>query len=155
MKIDSEAILQLAKLLEETGLTEIEVAEGEKLIRVNKGGVVMPSHQAHHVQNAQNLMPSDPAAPQQANTSAPVAIGANHPGAVTSPMVGTVYMSPEPGAASFISKGATVKAGDTLLIVEAMKVMNPIKSPKGGTVTQILVESGQPVEFGEVLVVIE
>jgi acetyl-CoA carboxylase biotin carboxyl carrier protein len=155
MKIDSEAILQLAKLLEETGLTEIEVAEGEKLIRVNKGGVVMPAHAAHHVPNAQNVMPSDPAARQLANTAAPVAIGANHPGAVTSPMVGTVYMTPEPNAAAFITKGATVKAGDTLLIIEAMKVMNPIKSPKGGTVTQILVESGQPVEFGEVLVVIE
>jgi acetyl-CoA carboxylase biotin carboxyl carrier protein len=157
MKIDSEAILQLAKLLEETGLTEIEVAEGEKLIRVNKGGVVMPSHaaHAHSVPNAQNLMPFDPAAPQQANTAAPAPIGANHPGAVTSPMVGTIYMTPEPNGAPFITKGATVKAGDTLVIVEAMKVMNPIKSPKSGTVTQILVESGQPVEFGEVLVVIE
>lgn len=157
MKIDSEAILQLAKLLDETGLTEIEVAEGEKLIRVNKGGVVFPSHsgQAHHAPNAQNLMASDPAAPQQANMAPPAPVAANHPGAVTSPMVGTIYMSPEPNASAFISKGATVKAGDTLLIVEAMKVMNPIKSPKGGTVTQILVENGQPVEFGEVLVVIE
>jgi acetyl-CoA carboxylase biotin carboxyl carrier protein len=155
MKIDSDAILQLAKLLEETGLTEIEVAEGEKLIRVNKGGVVMPSHAAHHIPNAQNLMASDPAVPQQANTSAPVAIGANHPGAVTSPMVGTAYLAPEPGAAAFVTKGAMVKEGDTLLIVEAMKVMNPIKSPRSGTVTQILVESGQPIEFGEVLVVIE
>lgn len=156
MKIDSEAILQLAKLLDETGLTEIEVAEGEKLIRVNKGGVVT-GHAAHNhaVPNAQTLMPSDPAARQQANTSAPVPVGANHPGAVTSPMVGTIYMTPEPNAAPFITKGAMVKAGDTLLIVEAMKVMNPIKSPKSGTVTQILVDSGQPVEFGEVLVVIE
>lgn len=155
MKIDSEAILQLAKLLDETGLTEIEVAEGEKLIRVNKGGVVMPAHASHHAANVQNIMPSDPAIPQQANMSVPAPIGANHPGAVTSPMVGTVYMAPEPNAPTFISKGATVKAGETLLIVEAMKVMNPIKSPKSGTVTQILVESGQPVEFGEVLVVIE
>lgn len=155
MKIDSEAILQLAKLLEETGLTEIEVAEGEKLIRVNKGGVVMPAHSAHHAVNAQSIMSSDPTIPQQANTSAPVAIGANHPGAVTSPMVGTVYMAAEPNAPAFVSKGATVKAGDTLLIIEAMKVMNPIKSPKSGTVTQILVDNGQPVEFGEVLVVIE
>ncbi len=155
MKIDSEAILQLAKLLEETGLTEIEVAEGEKLIRVNKGGFVTPSHNAHHAVNAQNVMTSDPTIPQPANTSAPVAIGANHPGAVTSPMVGTVYMAAEPNAPAFISKGATVKAGDTLLIIEAMKVMNPIKSPKSGTVTQILVDNGHPVEFGEVLVVIE
>jgi acetyl-CoA carboxylase biotin carboxyl carrier protein len=155
MKIDSEAILQLAKLLDETGLTEIEVAEGEKLIRVNKGGLVMPAHNAHHAVSAQSIMSSDPTIPQAANTSAPVAVGANHPGAVTSPMVGTVYMAAEPNAPAFISKGATVKAGDTLLIIEAMKVMNPIKSPKSGTVTQILVDNGHPVEFGEVLVVIE
>lgn len=155
MKIDSEAILQLSKLLEETGLTEIEVAEGEKMIRVNKGGLVMPSQGAYQTVNAQNIMASDPTIPQPANTSAPVAIGANHPGAVTSPMVGTAYMAPEPNAAPFISKGASVKAGDTLLIIEAMKVMNPIKSPKSGTVIQILIEAGQPVEFGEVLVVIE
>lgn len=154
MKIDAEAIKQLAKLLEETGLTEIEVAEGDNLIRVNKGGVVIP-HAAHHSVNAQNIMSSDPTVPQAANTSAPVAIGANHPGAVTSPMVGTIYMAAEPNAPTFISKGATVKAGDTLLIIEAMKVMNPIKSPKSGTVTQILVDNGHPVEFGEVLVVIE
>ena len=154
MKIDSEAILQLSKLLEETGLTAIEVAEGEKMIRVSKGAMIQPQA-THHAVNAQNIMASDPTIPQAANTSAPVAVGANHPGAVTSPMVGTAYMAPEPNAAPFISKGATVKAGDTLLIIEAMKVMNPIKSPKSGTVTQILVEAGQPVEFGEVLVVIE
>jgi acetyl-CoA carboxylase biotin carboxyl carrier protein len=100
-------------------------------------------------------MSSDPTIPQPANTSTPTPVGANHPGAVTSPMVGTVYMAAEPNSPAFISKGASVKAGDTLLIIEAMKVMNPIKSPKGGTVTQILVDNGQPVEFGEVLVVIE
>jgi acetyl-CoA carboxylase biotin carboxyl carrier protein len=155
MKIDSNAILQLAKLIEETGLTEIEVAEGEQMIRVNKGGVVMPSHVAHQPVNAQSIMSSDPTIPQPANTSTPTPVGANHPGAVTSPMVGTVYMAAEPNSPAFISKGASVKAGDTLLIIEAMKVMNPIKSPKGGTVTQILVDNGQPVEFGEVLVVIE
>lgn len=154
MKIDSEAIKQLAKLLDETGLTEIEVAEGEKLIRVNKGGVVIP-HAPHHAVNAQNIMPSDPTVPQSANTAAPAAVAANHPGAVTSPMVGTIYMAAEPNAPAFITKGAMVKAGDTLLIIEAMKVMNPIKSPKSGTVTQILVDNGHPVEFGEVLVVIE
>lgn len=157
MKIDSEAITQLAKLLDETGLTEIEVAEGEKMIRVNKGGMVVPAHSVapHHAVNANSIMPSDPAARQIANTEGPAAVAANHPGAVTSPMVGTIYMSPEPNAAPFITKGAMVKAGDTLMIVEAMKVMNPIKSPVGGTVTQILVDNGKPVEFGEVLVVIE
>lgn len=159
MKIDSNAIRQLAELLEETGLTEIEVAEGEKLIRVNKGGTVLHNHgpaaAPHAVANLQTIMPSDPTVPQPANTAMPAAIAANHPGAVTSPMVGTVYMKPEPNSSDFISKGANVKAGDTLLIIEAMKVMNPIKAAKSGTVTQILVENGQPVEFGEILVVIE
>lgn len=156
MKIDAEAIRQLADLLDETGLTEIEVAEGEKLIRVNKGGVIVPGAQAHHhAPSALSLMPSDPTVPQPANTNPPAAVAANHPGAITSPMVGTVYMRPDPNSPDFVSKGATVKAGDTLLIIEAMKVMNPIKAPKAGTVTQVLVENGQPVEFGEVLVVIE
>ena len=156
MNIDSESIRQLAKLLDETGLNEIEVAEGEKLIRVNKGGTMMQAAPAYAVpQVGAHVMPSDPTVPQAANTAMPAAVGANHPGAVTSPMVGTVYMKPEPNAADFISKGANVKAGDTLLIIEAMKVMNPIKAPKGGTVTQILVENGQAVEFSEVLVVIE
>ncbi len=157
MKIDSDAIRQLAGLLDETGLTEIEVAEGEKLIRVNKG--VLPATHlqtaSHTVPSAHDLMSSDPAAPAQASTEAPTADVESHPGAVTSPMVGTAYMQPEPGAASFINKGDTVKEGETLLIIEAMKVMNPIKAPKNGTITQILIESGQPVEFGDVLVVIE
>ena len=100
-------------------------------------------------------MPSDPTVPQPANTNPPNAVVANHPGAITSPMVGTVYMRPDPNSSDFVTKGATVKVGDTLLIIEAMKVMNPIKAPKAGTVTQVLAQNGQPVEFGEVLVVIE
>ena len=99
-------------------------------------------------------MSVDPAAPQPANTQAPSTIAAEHPGAVTSPMVGTAYMAPEPGAPAFVSKGATVKSGDTLLIIEAMKVMNPIKAEKGGTVTQVLVENGQfvgPAGHGQFL----
>ena len=100
-------------------------------------------------------MPSDPTVPQAANTSAPDTVSADHPGAVASPMVGTAYASPEPDAPNFIQKGDSVKAGDTMLIIEAMKVMNPIKAHKGGTVTQVLFENGQPVEFGDVLVVIE
>ncbi|HNQ92625.1 MAG TPA: acetyl-CoA carboxylase biotin carboxyl carrier protein [Alphaproteobacteria bacterium] len=156
MKIDADAIRQLAELLEETGLTEIEVAEGEKMIRVGKGNpaAAAPAH-VHAAPNAHAMMPSDPTIPQAASLAAPSQVAANHPGAVTSPMVGTAYMSPEPGASAFISKGSTVKEGDTLVIIEAMKVMNPIKAPKSGTVTQILVENGQPVEFGEVLVVLE
>jgi acetyl-CoA carboxylase biotin carboxyl carrier protein len=159
MKVDSEAIRLLAKLLEETGLTEIEVAEGEKMIRVGKGGVVIGGHGAsgfsHQVASASDVMPSDPALRQVANSAPPAATAANHPGAITSPMVGTVYMRPDPNSSEFISKGSVVKAGDTLLIIEAMKVMNPIKAQKGGTVTQILVSNAQPVEFGEVLLVIE
>ncbi len=148
MDIDDKAIRKLAELLEETGLTEIEVIEGEQAIRVNKG--VLNS-------NAQRLpmMESEPTVPQPANLDAPSNIASEHPGAVVSPMVGTAYMQPEPDAPPFIQKGTTVQAGDTLLIIEAMKVMNPIKAEKGGTVTQIAVESGQPVEFGDVLMVIE
>jgi acetyl-CoA carboxylase biotin carboxyl carrier protein len=151
MKIDSKAIKQLAGLLDETGLTEIEVAEGEQLIRVNKGGSVIQAAPA-----AAPAMASDPTIPQQATTDAPAeAVAENHPGAITSPMVGTVYMAAEPGAPNFVSKGDSVAAGDTLIIVEAMKVMNPIKAPKAGTVKQILVQNEQPVEFGDVLLVIE
>lgn len=149
MKIDEQAIRKLAELLDETKLTEIEVAEGEQVIRVARGGLVAAGGPVSF------SMPSDPAIPQQANTNAPSTVAANHPGAVVSPMVGTVYMQAEPGAAPFVKKGDAVNAGDTLLIIEAMKVMNPIKAAKSGTVTQILVQSGQPVEFGDVLMVIE
>ena len=157
MKIDSNAIRQLAELLNETGLTEIEVADGDKMIRVNRS-LTLTSGMAPAVQlggTSQPFMPSDPAVPQAANTQAPTAVVSSYPGAVTSPMVGTVYLSPEPNAEPFIRKGATVKPGDTLLIIEAMKVMNQIKADKAGTITHIAVTAGQPVEFGDVLVVIE
>lgn len=150
MKIDSKAIKELADLLEETGLNEIEVADGDKAIRVSKGGSTVVA-----TGGAVPLMVSDPAMPQPANVSAPDTTAHSHPGAVTSPMVGTAYLQGEPGAAPFVQKGDSVKAGDTLMIIEAMKVMNPIKAEKGGTVTQILVDNGQPVEFGDVLMVIE
>lgn len=151
MKIDSKAIKQLAGLLDETGLNEIEVADGDKAIRVSKGGGVVAVGSGA----APAQMASDPAVPQQANTAAPDNVAHAHPGAVTSPMVGTAYMAPEPGANAFVNKGDTVAAGDTLMIIEAMKVMNPIKAETAGTVTQILVQDGQPVEFGDVLLVIE
>lgn len=150
MKIDSKVIKQLAELLKSEELTEIEVTDGDQSIRVNKGGtnVVAAAPAMGNIQ-------SDPTVPRQANTNAPDTTAGSHPGAVTSPMVGTAYMQSDPDSPAFVSKGASVKAGDTLLIIEAMKVMNPIKAEKGGTVTQILVENGQPVEFGDVLMVIE
>lgn len=151
MKIDESAIRKLAQLLDETGLTEIEVEDGDQSVRVSRGGSVV----SFGAGAAPVRMDSDPTTPHPANMQPPSTSAASHPGAITSPMVGTAYTAPEPGAPSFISKGSSVKAGDTLLIIEAMKVMNPIKAPKGGTVTQVLVENGQPVEFGDVLVVIE
>jgi acetyl-CoA carboxylase biotin carboxyl carrier protein len=153
MKIDDDAIRQLAGLLDETGLTEIEVSEGEQIIRVSRGGLVA----AGGGMQALPAMQSDPTVPQAANMQDAVnnTPAAGHPGAVASPMVGTVYMQAEPGAPAFIKKGDHVQEGDTLVIIEAMKVMNPIKAEKSGTVSQVLVENGQPVEFGEILVVIE
>lgn len=153
MKIDSKAIKELAALLNETGLSEIEVADGDQAIRVAKGGAMVM--QGYSPSAAPVNMNSDPTVPQPANVSAPVTVAANHPGAVTSPMVGTVYLQGEPGSPPFVKKGDTVKAGDTLVIIEAMKVMNPIKAEKGGTVTQILVNDSQPVEYADVLMVIE
>lgn len=149
MKIDSKAIKELAALLNETGLNEIEVADGDKMIRVNKG--MLTANGGGHAP----VMYSDPTIPQKANTNAPDTTAHAHPGAVASPMVGTAYLKPSPDAAQFVTKGATVKPGDTLMIIEAMKVMNPIKADKGGTVTHIMVENGQPVEYGDVLMVIE
>ncbi len=151
MKINPESIKELAALLDETGLTEIEVSEGEKTIRVAKGSpAAAPVYHA-----APASMPSDPTLPQTANIAGPDNVAHTHPGAVTSPMVGTVYMQPSPDAPAYVKKGDTVEAGDTLLIIEAMKVMNPIKAEKSGTVTHIMVQSGQPVEYGDVLMVIE
>jgi acetyl-CoA carboxylase biotin carboxyl carrier protein len=149
MKIDEQAIRKLAELLDETKLTEIEVAEGEQVIRVSRGGII-----ASGAPVAFN-MPSDPTIPQQANTNAPSNVATNHPGAVVSPMVGTVYMQADPNSPAFVTRGDVVNIGDTLLIIEAMKVMNPIKASKAGTVTQILTQNGQPVEYGDVLMVIE
>lgn len=145
MKIDSAAIKKLAALLDETGLNEIEVAEGDSKIRVKKQGDVAPASYAPVASAA----PAGAAAP--AAGSAPAA----NPNAVKSPMVGTCYLSPEPGAASFAKKGDSVSEGDTICIIEAMKVMNPIKATRNGVVKEILVRDAQPVEFGEPLMVIE
>ncbi len=152
MEIDTKAIKELADLISETGLTEIEVADGDKMIRVSKGGTVIAGAE---IPSSAMVMTSDPAVPQKASLDVPANVASSHPGAIKSPMVGTVYLQAEPNAPTFVKKGDNVNAGDTLLIIEAMKVMNPIKADKSGTVTQILVENAQPVEFGDVLLVIE
>ncbi len=148
MAIDSALVRELAELLSDTGLTEIEVEDGTRKIRVARTITAAP---VATYAPAPVAAPAPAAAPVAAETPAAPAVDAN---ALRSPMVGTAYLTPEPGAAPFISVGSTVKAGDTLLIVEAMKVMNPITAPTGGKITAILVENAQPVEFDQPLVVI-
>ncbi len=150
MNIDTALVRELAEMLADTGLTEIEVEDGDRKIKVSRGGTVAPV--IHHAPAPAPVAPAAPAAAAAA-PAAPVAPAAD-PNAVKSPMVGTVYMAPEPGAANFVSVGQAVKEGDTLLIIEAMKVMNPIAAPRSGTVTAILVDNAQPVEFDQPLVVI-
>ena len=144
--IDKELIRELAKLLDETGLTEIEIERDGLRVRVGRGGAVDARRRAG---------PRRAAAAMPMPAAAAPADPAKHPGAVTSPMVGTAYRGPAPGAAPFVDVGSKVVAGETLLIIEAMKTMNQIPAPRSGTVTQILIEDGQPVEFGEPLVIIE
>lgn len=151
MAIDAQLVRQLAELLDETHLTEIEVQDGERRIRVIRQ-VQLAAAPAQVMAAAAPVAAPAPVPPAAAPAGDDFA---SHPGAVKSPMVGTVYLAPEPGAAAFIAEGATVAAGDTLLIIEAMKVMNPIKAPRGGTVAEVLVSDAQPVEFGEVLLIIE
>lgn len=143
--VDAAAVRELAKLLKETGLTEIEIEHKGARIRVSRGGVA-----------AAVMAPAPVAAAPAAAAPAPAqAVSSGPPaGAVPSPMVGTVYLSPEPGKPAFIAVGKTVKEGDTLFIVEAMKTMNAITAPKGGTVREINVTDGTPVEFGQTLCVI-
>jgi acetyl-CoA carboxylase biotin carboxyl carrier protein len=146
---DSALVRELALLLDETSLTEIEIERAGLRLRV-----------ARNISVAATMpMAAAPAVlPAAASAAAPAPAAADlskHPGAVTSPMVGTAYWAPEPGAKPFIDVGAKVSVGQTLLIIEAMKTMNQIPSPRAGTVTQILVEDGQPVEYGEPLVIIE
>jgi acetyl-CoA carboxylase biotin carboxyl carrier protein len=149
MQVDAGLVRQLAELLDETRLTEIEVQDGDRRIRVVRNIAVA----AVPAPVAVAAAPAAPA-PAAAAAAAPVA-PADHPGTIKSPMVGTVYMSGAPGAKWFIAVGDQVAAGDTLLIVEAMKVMNPILSPRAGKVTAILVDNNQPVEFDQPLVVVE
>ena len=147
-EIDRKLIHELAKLLEETGLTEIEIDHGGQRVRVarNPGAAAA----------AASSLPAERVAGPAVAESGPVPFDpSKHPGVVIAPMVGTAYGAPEPGAKPFIDVGQRVSAGDTLLIIEAMKTMNQIPAPRAGTVIQILFEDGQPVEFGEPLVIIE
>ena len=154
MNIDTALVRELAELLNETGLTEIEVEDDERKIRVSRGNVAS-SAPVYAAAPAPVAAAPAPAAATAAPAAEPTAsAGPDLKNAVKSPMVGTCYLTPEPGAAPFISVGQAVKEGDTLLIVEAMKVMNPITAPRSGTVTAILIESAQPVEFDQPLVVI-
>jgi acetyl-CoA carboxylase biotin carboxyl carrier protein len=146
---DSALIRELASLLDETSLTEIEIERAGLRLRVARNISIAAAMPAPVVTAA----PIAAAAPGTAAAAPPDL--SKHPGAVTSPMVGTAYWAPEPGAKPFIDVGTKVSVGQTLLIIEAMKTMNQIPSPRAGTVTQILVEDGQPVEFGEPLVIIE
>lgn len=152
MQVDVNLVRQLAELLDATHLTEIEVEEGDRKIRVARKAApqAAPVHYAPAPVAAAPAAPTA-AAPAEAGAMAP-AVSTN---AVKSPMVGTAYLAAEPGAKPFISVGQSVSAGDTLLIVEAMKVMNPIVAATAGTVRQILIENGQPVEFDQPLVVVE
>ena len=139
--VDSEQIRELAKLLEETGLAEVEVTEGDRSIRVVRNGIAAAG---------------TPMAPAPAPVAAAAAANDEpHPGSVTSPMVGTVYLAANPDAEPFVKVGNQVSEGDTLFIIEAMKVMNPIPAPRTGTVKSVLVDDGQPVEFGEPLLILE
>ena len=148
--IDKEMIRELAKLLDETGLTEIEFEHGDLRVRVRRqtAGKNFPMVAA----------PGAPAPPPLV-ASAPVVAAvtdpAQHPGVITSPMVGTAFVGAEPGARPFVDVGSQVTVGQTLLIIEAMKTMNQIPAPRSGTVSRILIEDGQPVEFGEPLMIIE
>ena len=147
-EMDTEFIRKLARLLEETNLGEIEMADGDRKIRVARPALPPPANPAPMA-----------AAPIAASAAGPAVSAANdvskHPGAVKSPMVGTAYLSPEPGKPVFVNIGDKITAGQTLCIIEAMKTFNPIKAPKAGTVAQVLIDNAQPVEFGQPLMIVE
>ena len=150
MKVDVELVRQLSELLDATQLTEIEVEDGDRKIRV--------ARKIQHTAAAPVYQAPPPAAyapPVAPAAAAEAPAATNFANAVKSPMVGTAYLAPNPEAKNFVAVGDKVAAGDTLLIVEAMKVMNPITAPTGGTVKAVLVESGQPVEFDQPLIVVE
>ncbi|MBP0463631.1 acetyl-CoA carboxylase biotin carboxyl carrier protein [Roseomonas sp. PWR1] len=152
IQFDAAAIRELAQILRETDLTEIELVDGESRLRVVRQSIVA-APAAVTVAAPVAAAVAGPA--PIAAAVAPEALDADHPGAVTSPMVGVAYLSPEPGAAPFVTVGSKVAQGQTLLLIEAMKTYNQIKAPRAGTVTRVLIESGMPVEYGEPLMIIE
>ncbi len=143
LSIDGDLVRSLAALLEETGLTEIEYAVGERRIRVARGGTAI----AYAAPSA--------AAPADGASEKPVVAAVDHPGAIKAPMVGTAYIAPQPDQPPFVKLGDKIEEGHVLLIIEAMKVMNQIRAPRAGRVAEILVADGTPVEYGQVLMVIE
>lgn len=150
LKVDNELIRSLAKLLEETGLTELELGSGDQRIRVARKAEI--SSQILSPQITPTIETEDTSFKQFSNINDK---NSGHPGSINSPMVGTVYLSPEPGADPFVRQGEAVTEGQTLLIVEAMKTMNPIRAPRSGKIISVLVENGAPIEFGEALLIIE
>lgn len=148
MQVDIKLVRELAELLNKNDLTEIEVEVDDQKIRVARSVQVSAMAPAAPA-------PAPVAAPAPAPAAVPVAAPADHPGAVKSPMVGTVYLAPSPEAAPFAAVGDMVKEGDTIVIIEAMKVMNPITAPRAGKLVQMLVANGQPVEFDQPLAVVE
>ena len=148
LPVDAEIIRTLAKILQDTGLTEIEIAEKDSRIRVVRAPAVIQAS----VPVAAAPASAAAAPPSPATEAADIA---HHPGAVKSPMVGVAYLGPEPGAPAYVAVGQAVTAGQTLLLIEAMKTFNQIKAPRNGTLSRILITSGVPVEYGEVLMVID
>ena len=156
LSFDAEDIRELAAILDETGLNEIEISEKDRRIRIAR----MPAPVGVAMQ-----YPEAPAATQTAALAVPTPLAlsaaaraesdASHPGAITSPMVGVAYLSPDPDSPNFVSVGQRVEAGQTVLLIEAMKTFNQIKAPRAGTVTAIIASSGTPVEFGEVLMILD
>ena len=155
LNVDTALIEKLAELLQRTGLTEIELSEGEARIRVAKQPAPVAANATLQPAAAVAPPPAAPPAEIAVEAAPPAQADANHPGAVRAPMVGTAYLTPEPGADPFVSIGSEVQEGQTLLIVEAMKVMNPIRAPRSGRVASIMVTNGDPVEYDELLLIID
>ncbi len=152
--IDLDLVRSLAELLKETDLSEIEIEQDEFRVRVMRGGVAMAPAHVSYVEAPRGAAPQ-PASAESAEPAKSLADPARHPGAVKSPMVGTLYRAPDPNSKPFVEVGDQVKQGQTILIVEAMKHMNEVAAPRSGKVVEILVEDGQPVEYGEPLMIIE